>query len=288
VAVACAVAFAFFVAQGLVPKLSTHLSFKPALESYSKFAKPGEKIAKYRVEGHSGGFYSGSEIVDLPSPDKLIAFLHDPNRVFALVSADELAPLDAAFKGAKQPYYVVDASSSRFLLLSNRLEAGQGDQNPLVQNVWMGPAPGSPEEAKPPWQWRVPVSATFGDSIELVGADFPTSVRRPGKIPLDLYFRVKVRPPGGYKIFVHFDGPAAPRVIGDHDPVGHTFGTGYWLPGEYIRDHTDTDVPLMTTPAGTYTVFVGFWPGGEGKRLKVTQGSNDGVDRVRLGTLEVK
>jgi hypothetical protein len=287
-AVACAIAFAFFLAQGLVPRLSTHLSFKPALESYSKFAKPGEKIAKYRVEGHSGGFYSSSEIVDLPTADKVIAFLRDPNRVFALVSADELAPLDAAFKQAQQPYYVLDASSSRFLLLSNRLEAGQPDQNPLVKDVWMGPAPGSGVEANPPWHWRVPVSSTFGDAIELVGADFPSSVRRPGKIPLDLYFRVKARPPGGYKIFVHFDGPAAPRVIGDHDPVGHAFGTGYWLPGEYVRDHYETDVPLMTTPAGTYTVFVGFWPGGEGKRLKVTQGPNDGVDRVRLGTLEVK
>jgi hypothetical protein len=287
-AVACAVGFAFFLAQGLLPKLSTHLSFKPALESYSKYAKPGEKIAKYRVEGHSGGFYSSGEIVDIPSSDRLITFLHDPNRVFALVSADELASLDAAFKQAKQPYYVLDASSSRFLLLSNRLEAGQIDQNPLEKNVWMGPAPGSGEEAKPPWQWRVPLSSTFADAIELVGAEFPTSVRRPGKIPLDLTFRVKARPPAGYKIFVHFDGPAAPRVIGDHDPVGHTFGTGYWLPGEYVRDHSDTDVPLMTTPAGTYTVYVGFWPGGEGKRLKVTQGPNDGVDRVRLGTLEVK
>lgn len=285
VAVACALAFAFFVAQGLVPRLSTHLSFKPALESYSKYAKPGEKIAKYRVEGHTGGFYGSRDIVDIQTLDKLVTFLRDPNRVFALVSADELAPLDAACKQAGQPYYALDASSSRFLLLSNRLEAGQQDQNPLKKNVWTPPPGGG---GKPPWQWRVPLSATFGDAIELVGADFPTSVRRPGKIPLDLYFRIKARPPGGYKIFVHFDGPAAPRVIGDHDPVGKAFGTGYWLPGEYIRDHSETDVPLMTTPGGTYTVFIGFWPGGEGRRLKITQGPNDGVDRVRLGTLEVK
>ncbi len=44
----------------------------------------------------------------------------------------------------------------------------------------------------------------------------------------------------------------------------------------------------MTTPAGTYTVYMGFWPGGEGKRLKVTAGPNDGADRVRLGTIEIK
>jgi hypothetical protein len=285
-AVVATVAFSFFVAQVLVPALSTHLSFKPVLESYTKFARPGDKIGKYRIEGHGSTFYSKQTMVELPSQDRVVAFLRDPERVFAMVPTDDLAALDAAFKQAKVDYYVADASSSRFLLLTNRLDGGQVDQNPLKNNVWM--APGSDVSASPPWKWRVPLSATFGDAIELVGADFPETVRRPGKIPMDLYFKVKARPPGTYKIFVHFDGPAAPRVIGDHDPVNHAFGTSYWLPGEYVRDHYETDVPLMTTPAGTYVVYIGFWPGGEQKRLKITQGQNDGADRVRLGTIEIK
>jgi dolichyl-phosphate-mannose-protein mannosyltransferase len=286
IAVACAVVFALFLAQFLVPRLSTHLSFKPVLESYTKFAQGGEKIGKYRIEGHGSTFYSKQTMVELPSQDRVVQFLRDPARVFAMVPTDELAALDAAFKQAHVGYHVVDASSSRFLLITNQLGPGQRDDNPLANNVWTAPA-GDPN-AKPPWSWRVPVSATFGDAIELVGADFPQTVRRPGKIPLDLYFRIKAKVPGSYKIFVHFDGPAAPRVIGDHDPVNHAFGTNFWLPDEYIRDHYDTDVPLMTTPAGTYTVLVGFWPGGEGKRLKVTQGNHDGADRVRLGTIEIK
>jgi hypothetical protein len=296
VGVAVAVLFSFYLAESLVPRLSTHLSFKPVLESYTKFAHAGEKIGKFRVEGHGSSFYSKQTMVELPSQERVVQFLRDPERVFAMVAADELAALDAAFKQASVPYYVVDASSSRFLLLTNRLDPGQNDENPLKKNVWMSPvaasaAPGASGEApseKPPWSWRVPVTATFGDSIELIGADFPPTVRRPGKIPLDLYFHVKARPPGSYKLFVHFDGPAAPRVIGDHDPLNHTFGTSYWLPGEYIRDHYETDVPLMTTPAGSYTIYFGFWPGGEGKRLKVMAGPNDGVDRVRLGTIEIK
>jgi hypothetical protein len=285
-AVACAVVFAFYIAEGLVPRLSTHLSFKPVLESYAKFAQGGEKIGKYRIEGHGSTFYSKQTMVDLPSQDRVVQFLRDPARVFAMVPTDDLAALDAAFKQAHVAYYVVDASSSRFLLLTNQLAAGQRDDNPLSKNVWTPPA-GDPT-AKPPWTWRVPLSFTFGDAIELVGADFPQSVRRPGKIPLDLIFRIKAKVPGSYKIFVHFDGPAAPRVIGDHDPLNKAFGTSYWLPDEYVRDHYDTDVPLMTTPAGIYTVYMGFWPGGEGKRLKVTQGNHDGADRVRLGTIEIK
>jgi hypothetical protein len=292
-AVGVAVVFALWLGQVLVPTLSTHFSFKPALESYARFAKPGDKIARYHVEGHGTGFYGGGEITDVSTQDQLETFLRDPNRVFALVSADDLATLDAGFKRGHEGYYVLDASSSRFLLISNQLAAGETDANPLKKDVWMAPTPVGPNgefapNETPPWKWRIPVSATFADSIELVGADFPETVRRPGKIPLDLIFRIKKAPPAGYKIFVHFDGPAAPRVIGDHDPLNKVFPTASWLPGEYIRDRYETDVPLMTTPAGTYTVFVGFWPGGEGKRLKVTQGTNDGADRVRLGTLEIK
>jgi hypothetical protein len=294
-AVGLAVAFSFFLAQYLVPVLSTHFSFKPVLESFARFAKAGEKIGRYRVEGKGSGFYgTGQPMIDLPNQAKVVEFLRDPQRVFALVSADELAALDNAFKSAKVDYVVVDASSSRFLLISNRLSPGEPDLNPLKKDVWMAPTPPAAgtnvwqANEHPPWKWRVPLSVVFGDAIEIVGADFPTTVRRPGKIPLDLYFRVSARPPAGYKIFVHFDGPAAPRVIGDHDPLNHTFGTAFWLPGEYLRDHYDVDVPLMTTPAGTYTVLMGFWPGGEGKRIKVTQGNHDGADRVRLGTIEVK
>ncbi|HVR62196.1 MAG TPA: hypothetical protein VMU50_09880, partial [Polyangia bacterium] len=293
-ATACAVLFAFYLAMGLVPGLSTHFSFKPVLQSYAKYAKPGEKIGKYHVEGHGAGFYGREKMVDIPSQDRLVEFLRDGNRVFALVSADDLAALDNALKTAKVEYAVVDAESTRFLLLSNHLSPGETDENPLRKNVWMSPAPPAPGTdswqagEKPPWSWRIPVSATFGDAIELIGANFPATVRRPGKIPLELTFRVKGHSPGSYKIFAHFDGPAAPRLLGDHDPLNKAFPTNYWLPGEYVRDHFDVDVPLMTTPAGTYTVYMGFWPGGEGKRLKITKGPNDGADRVRLGTIEIK
>ena len=291
--IAVAIVFSLWIAQGLMPALSTHFSFKPAMESYARFAKPGDKIARYHVEGHGSGFYGGGDITDVPTQEQLETFLRDPSRVFALVSTDDLATLDAAFKRGHQDYFVLDASSSRFLLISNKLGSGESDANPLKKDVWMAPTPLGPNgefapNETPPWKWRVPVSATFGDSIELVGADFPETVRRPGNIPLSLIFRIKKAPPAGYKIFIHYDGPAAPRVIGDHDPLNKAFPTSAWLPGEYIRDTYETEVPLMTTPAGTYQVFVGFWPGGEGRRLKITQGPNDGADRVRLGTLEVK
>jgi hypothetical protein len=294
ISVAAAAVFGFWLTQVMVPALSTHLSFKPMIETYARYAKHGEKFGRYRIEGKGTSFYSGLTMIDLPSQDAVTAFLRGPDRVFTLVSADELAAVDSALKTAGLPYFAIDASSSRFLLLSNRLEPGERDDNPLRKNVWMAPTDPTKNGGQwnaaehPPWQWRIPLAATFGDAIELVGAQYPQVVRRPGKVPLELFFRVKARPQAGFKIFVHFDGPATPRVIGDHDPVGKAFPTANWLPGEYIRDLYEVEVPLMTTPAGTYQIYMGFWPGGDGRRLKITQGPNDGSDRLRVGTVDIK
>jgi hypothetical protein len=293
-AVAVALVFTFWLLHVVVPHLSQHFSFKPVMESFRTYARNGEKFGRYRVEGKGTSFYTRTAMIDLGSQDGVVRFLRGPERVFALVSADELAGLDAALKSAQVPYFAVDASSSRFLLLSNRLEPGQEDQNPLRTNVWMAPTNPATSGGQwnpaehPPWTWRLPATATFGDVVELVGASFPESIRRPANLKLELFFRVKGRVPGNYKIFVHLDGPATPRVIGDHDPVGKAFPTTSWLPGEYIRDVYDIELPLMTTPAGTYHLYFGFWPGGEGKRLHITNGPNDGSDRMNLGTIEVK
>jgi hypothetical protein len=301
-AIGLAAISALFVNQYVVPKLSAHLSFKPLFESFARVSGPADVFAKYRVEGHGAEFYGRGSMRDLRTQDELVSlFQNSAQRAFVIVKRDDLAALDAAFKGKQVDYVVADASSSRFLLLANALPMGRQDENPLRRNVWMAPQPpvvkndadaGTTDfiwpEAKPPWSWPVTVDATFGGAIELVGADFPSSVRRPGKLPLTLYFRVNRRPPPGYKLFVHLDIPGQPRIIGDHELLDGAFPTSYWLPGEYIRDHHEIDVPLMTTQAGAYSLFVGFWPGGNGTRLPVTQGSNDGTDRVPLGTVHIR
>lgn len=306
VAVGAAVVFAFVVGLHLVPTLSKHMSFKPLLESYTRFASHGERIGRYKVEAQGAGFYSRREMTDLSSLDRVAEFLRSRDRVFALVPATEKGAIDAALKGAHVDYFVVDASSSRFMLISNRLDAGEKDQNPLKKDVWMAPqlprmvsvepaTPGSepvqksewPEQSAP-WKWRIPMHTMFEDAIELVGADFPPTIRRPGTIPLTLYFRVHKKPKPGFRIFAHFDSPSEPRLLGDHALLNGAFPTEDWLPGEYIRDTYDVEVPLMTTPAGRYTVLIGFWPGGEGKRLKITSGHNDGADRTQLGFIEIK
>src|SRR5665213_35337 len=73
--IACAIFFAFYLTQVIVPALSINLSFKPVLESYAKFARDGEKIGRYRVEGHGSSFYGKQTLIDLPSQDRVVSFL---------------------------------------------------------------------------------------------------------------------------------------------------------------------------------------------------------------------
>jgi len=121
--------------------------------------------------------------------------------------------------------------------------------------------------------------------VELLGFDVDDLVTRGGKFKITLYFKVLGRMPSGYKLFIHFDQPAN-RFHGDHQPLGGKYPTEYWLPGDYIVDPHEVEIPIITTPSGNYTMLMGFWLGSQ--RLKVIDGPNDGVNRVTLGTLRVR
>jgi len=297
-----AFAFALVVNHSLVPELSGHFSFKPVFSSFARHSKPGDGLGRYRVDGHGAAFYGADGMEELRTQDELMAFFERDTRVFTLANTTDLAVLDAAFKTAKKPYFVVDSSSNRFLLLSNELGPAEIDVNPLRKNVWLAPeapveisessSPGKrlykwPEQ-KPDWSFNPITPVVFGDAIELIGTDIPRKVRRPSKVPITLVFRVLKRPPPGYKIFLHIDLPSEPRVIGDHDPLEGAFPTAHWLAGEYIRDVHSVTFSSVTNGSGTYKLYVGFWPGGNGARLPITDGTNDGSDRAYIGTMTVK
>jgi len=138
--------------------------------------------------------------------------------------------------------------------------------------------------SSPPKPRKV-LTANFENRVRLLGYDVPDVVTRGGKFRITLYFHVLGTLPSGYKLFIHFDQPAN-RFHGDHEPLDGKFPTQYWLKGDYIVDPHDVEIPLITTPSGTYTMYMGFWLGSQ--RLKVIDGPNDGVNRVRLGVLKVR
>jgi dolichyl-phosphate-mannose-protein mannosyltransferase len=265
---AMAVAYAAFTAHVLMPALGRQFSSKGVVEAYQRVARAGEPLARYRGTG------AGTALRELRSQRELLDFLRSPGRVFALVPPADLTALDQAARQQDVAYQVLDESSSRALLLSNRLGKGERDRNPLRRAVFR-------ERTHP----RHELSATFEDGVELIGFDLPQAADLGGRFRVALHFHVSGTLPAGWKLFVHFDGPAY-RLIGDHSPL---IPTQYWSRGDYIVDEHDVEVPRMTTPKGRYTAYVGFWPGGySDKRLAVVQGPSDGAGRVRLGTLVIR
>jgi 4-amino-4-deoxy-L-arabinose transferase-like glycosyltransferase len=282
--VGVAALFALVLTEILVPALSQHLSPRKVIDAYRRAATAGQPLGRYRVPAEGASALRSAPGPALASLEELRRHLARPEPAFVVVAAEELAPIDETLKVARQPYVVLDASSSRLLLLGNRLAPGEEDHNPLRQHVWMANSAGE----RPPWPApRVPQAVVFADSVELWGADFPATVRRPGGFELTLYFRVLKKPQPGLGIFVHLVHPGEPLVNGDHQPVGGSFPTAHWVPGEFVRDTFTVELPLAIVSSGTYQVDIGLWPGGNRPGVKVTSGG-DGRDHAALGTVVIK
>ena len=259
----------------VTPSLSKHYSQKVLFDRFQSLRRGGEPLAQYRIAGKGAAYYTRGEVKEIPSMPALLDYLRDPKRVFVIVPADELGQLDQQSRAAGVTYNVIDDTSSRFLLVSNRLGTGEQDRNALKTLVRQEPP--TPQH---------PVVADFDGKLALVGYDIPDTVSRGHKFTIKLHFQVKVKPPSGYKIFLHFDGPGT-RFNGDHTPLDGKFPTQLWSPGDYITDPYEMMAERATTPKGQYTIWMGFWPGGDGKRIPVVSGPNDGNNRVRLGTVKV-
>jgi len=258
-----------------IPALSKHFSQKVLFDRFQTLRKSSEPLAHYRA-GQGVKFYTRGQTTELPTLQALLDFLRTSTRVFAVIPAEELGQIDQQARASGVSYAVVDATSSRFLLVSNQLGPGETDKNPLRALVRQTP---------PTPQNRV--EADFDGKIMLLGYDLPRVIRRGERFTVTLHFHVKEKPPAGYKIFLHFDGPGT-RFNGDHPPLDGKFPTQLWSPGDYISDPYVMMAERATTPRGQYTLWMGFWPGGDGKRLPVVAGPSDGNNRVRLGTVTVE
>jgi hypothetical protein len=87
-------------------------------------------------------------------------------------------------------------------------------------------------------------------------------------------------------VFVHVDGPGGPRINGDHEPVERgKYPVRLWLPGDYIRDKITVAIPVTYRP-GIYTVFMGFYDGGD--RMRAEGGDHDRENRVVAARVRVQ
>ena len=268
-----ALTLALFALHGVMPALTRHVSYRGIYTKYQKLG--GGPLGLYGVQRSSARIY-GPQSVEIPTLAELFVFLHKQPRSFAIVAASEVAPLDLHSFQHNQPYFVVDDSSSQYLLISNQLGPGEKDLNPLRRLVSTTPP-------KP----QVELHATFDNRIELLGYDLPAEAPRGSEFTVRLYYRVLQTVGGNYRVFLHFDGHGS-RINGDHIPLAGKYPTNYWTAGQYITDEYRMSTSRMNHSAGYYQVFTGFWPGGDGARLSVTQGPHEPDHRVRLSVLRVK
>ncbi len=215
---------------------------------------PNAPLAQYRFNATGASYYMGGRTAtSLTTLDEVLAFLKKPARVFIFVGSEELASINQAARAVRStrprrtgpdplstmtPYYVIDDSNSRFLILSNRLGPKEQDLNPLRRFV--SEAPTVPKHK---------LEINFEDKLQLIGYDLPDEASRGEDIKVRLHFKVLAPVGTAYKVFLHFDGPGA-RVNGNHVPLDGRFPTQFWTPGTYVIDEYLLKPDRATQPAG--------------------------------------
>lgn len=261
--------------QALAPALARHVSYRGLYTRYQKLG--GGQLALYGVQQASGRIYGQNSVQLYTLPDVMSFLGNKPSeRAFVIIGASELGSVDKEARVRGMRYFIVDDTNAQFLLLSNRLLPGEDDLNPLRRFV--------SDTAPTP---QVPVHATFDDKIELLGYDGPQEVSRGNDLVLRLHYRVLAQVPTTYRVFLHFDGMGT-RWNGDHAPLSGKFPTNFWSPGTYVTDEHRMSISRINNAAGYYQIFTGFWPGGDGPRMKITAGTHENDQRVRIGVIRVK
>ncbi|MEZ4399455.1 MAG: sulfatase [Kofleriaceae bacterium] len=128
-----------------------------------------------------------------------------------------------------------------------------------------------------------PLDIDFGDEVRLLAVDAPAEARPGQLIELTWTFAARGRLTGGWKVFVHVEGPAGGRFTADHEPP-RPFD--WWRRGQYLRYTTTTTVPA-TAPAGDYAVWMGLWRKNDRRPVQARAGIKVVDNRVDVATIRV-
>jgi hypothetical protein len=115
-----------------------------------------------------------------------------------------------------------------------------------------------------------PVEVTLGDHVQLLGYDLSSdSVSLGGSVTLTLTWRALAQMETDYTVFTHLlaaDGSMTGQR--DGQPVGGSYPTSLWLPGEVVSDRYEIPVRLDAAP-GMHLLEVGMYMAETGARLPV-------------------
>jgi hypothetical protein len=265
--------------------LSKVLSSKQVFSTFASLRQDGDVLGIKGKLGNAPRYYDAGDFVELKSNDAVVDFLQGtPGRAFAMIPLGDLCGVHRTAAG--RPYTVLDYSSARSILLSNRAD-GQRDENPLATRIVR-------EEPTALIQERPPQPIVFDNKIEVVGWTLPKRLARGSEFQMRVVYKVRDKANIGatWKVFVHFDGRGA-RFQGDHDPIDGVCATSWWQPGDYVIDTFTVEAGDRATPSGPHDVRIGFFTGTNPnwRNMKVSAappGAQDDNDRVKLTTVVVQ
>ena len=267
------VGWAAFMNLGVTRAMTTNFSQKEIINRYIDLKTGEQPLLTYQIDTRTGSFYARSlEVMDRAAFRKRMP---SEDRVFAIVPRKNLASINKDFRaltGRTLP--VLDDRSYRVLLVSNQISKGEEDFNPITRALISELPKGATK-----------TTHVFDDRIELAGWQLTPDEPQPGsELTISLFWRVKKRVTGRWKVFVHIDAPGQ-RIHADHDPVEGMFPTDNWKPGDLIRDDHRV-VVKRTQGRGRHTFYVGLFRGS--KRMTVTVGDKDRENRARIGKVRVR
>ncbi|MFO0693065.1 MAG: glycosyltransferase family 39 protein [Polyangiales bacterium] len=277
-AMVAGLAFGLYVQAGFLPRLGADFSPREVYETYNALRAPNDRLAVFRLGTRAAPYYAHGPVDVIASQPEVVQHLLGTGRRWAVIPREDLMPTDQAFRIQSQRHlFVADARSARVLLVTNTAIRGRTDQNPIALAVRRtAPTP------------RFPSHARFGTQIELIGYDLELPHRdyvgAGESFAITWYYRALAEGPFGYQVFLHIDGFGL-RLNGDHVPANGLVPLAQWTPGDIIVDRQELTVPSNFRP-GSYTMFLGFFSGET--RLPVTEGQQDGANRVVAGRLHVR
>lgn len=271
----------------LAPILGNHLSQRGIFETYTEVKDTDEQLYRLNVSTNETSVYLRN-VESLSNTSQFLDRFDDESRFFAVVPRDQLSALNAdARKRYGRNIPVLDARSSKLLLVSNRLQDGETNKNFVADAIVEDTSEIQHEVTfEENGESRHPV---FDGKLELIGY----TLDRSGEVPeygwgdtatLTTYFRVLNSVPTDQEIFLHVDYPGS-RIHGDHKPVGGDYPTSNWVPGDVVRDVYKLEVDQYAS-TGEYTMYFGFYR--SGRRMDVEpRSAHDGQNRVPMGKIEV-
>lgn len=136
---------------------------------------------------------------------------------------------------------------------------------------------------------RHPLAANLGGQIEFLGYDLDRTAAAAGEtLHLMLYWRALAAMDTSYTVFTHLlDGANQIRGQQDNLPLGGSYPTTLWLPGEVVLDEYALVVDA-DAPPGEHVLEIGLYVAENGRRLPVLDEAGQAIgDRILLSQVLV-